>query len=164
LADLNRQKRYVASMGALHPAHLLIYRPKMGWFVYLPEYHALGVLTVDQSSDLDLRNIVREHHSSETATILCLLSDCDLAGNYYEHYVSLLFKDAGVLLGHASLVAAAHNLAFRILGRNGTTAVNALVPGVAFKVLASGLALLGQAQQLGLSIEGRPVAERPSTV
>jgi hypothetical protein len=151
LLDGNRQRRFVPSMGALHPAHLLIYRPQKGWFVYLPEPHALGVLTVERDSAAALRDIVREHHPSETATVLCLLSDCTLAGNYYEHYISLLLKDAGVLLGHASLVAAAHNLAFRILGRNGTHAVNGLVPGLPFKVLASGLALLGQVEQSGSS-------------
>lgn len=144
LSDSNRQRRYVASMGALHPAHLLIYRPEKGWFTYLPENHTLGVLTVNPHSAAAVQNIVQEHHLSETATLLCLLSDCELAGNYYEHYVPLLFKDAGVLLGHASLVAAAHNLAFRILGRNGFGSLDVLVPDLPFKLLASGLALLGQ--------------------
>jgi hypothetical protein len=162
VSDVNRQRRYVASMGALHPAHLLIYRPQKGWFVYLPEHHALGVMTVNHDSAAAVRNMVREHHPSETATLLCLLSDCDLVGNYYEHYVSLLFKDAGVLLGHASLVAAAHNLAFRILGRNGTTAVEGLVPSLPFKTLASGLALLGQIEQA--ASEDRPTAVRPDAV
>lgn len=164
LADANRQRRYVASMGALHPTHLLLYRPRKGWFAYLPERHALGVLAVNQDSATAVRDIVREHHPSETATVLCLLSDCELAGNYYEHYVSLLLKDAGVLLGHASLVAAAHNLAFRILGRNGIKAVNALIPGLPFNSLASGLALLGQAGHLEPSIEDRPTAVRLDAV
>jgi len=164
LSDGNRQRRYVASMGALHPAHLLLYRPRKGWFAYLPERHALGVLAVNQDSATAVRDIVREHHPSETATVLCLLSDCELAGNYYEHYVSLLFKDAGVLLGHASLVAAAHNLAFRILGRNGIKAANALIPGLPFKSLASGLALLGRAGHSESSIEDRPTAVRLDAV
>jgi hypothetical protein len=142
--DRNRQKRFVPSMGALHPAHVLIYRPHSGWFAYLPELHSLGTLTVDQNSAVALLRMVKEHHPSETATILCLVSDCELAGNYYKHYIPLLLKDAGVLLGHASLVAAAHNLAFRILGRNGYQSVAGLVPGLPFKALASGLALLGE--------------------
>ena len=164
LSDNNRQRRYVASMGALHPAHLLLYRPRKGWFAYLPERHALGVLAVDQDSANAVRDIVRDHHPSETATVLCLLSDSDLVGNYYQHYHSLLFKDAGVLLGHASLVAAAHNLAFRILGRNGIKAVNALVPGLPFRSLASGLALLGQAEHSESSIEDCPTAARLNAV
>jgi hypothetical protein len=158
LLDGNRQRRYVASMGALHPAHLLLYRPRKGWFTYLPERHALGVLAVNRDSSTAVCDVVREHHPSGTSTVLCLLSDCELAGNYYEHYVSLLLKDAGILLWHASLVAAAHNLAFRILGRNGAKAANALVPSLPFKSLASGLALLGQAEHLESSIDDRSTA------
>jgi hypothetical protein len=131
-------------MGALHPAHVLLYRPGNGWFVYLPECHALGLLNVNVDAATKVRNIVSEHYPSESATLICLLSDCELAANYYQHYISLLLKDAGVLLGHASLVAAAHNLAFRILGRNGLHAVDALVPDLPFKSLPSGLALLGE--------------------
>lgn len=143
-SDRNRQKRYVPSMGALHPAHVLLYRPGNGWFVYLPECHALGLLNVNVDAATKVRNIVSEHYPSESATLICLLSDCELAANYYQHYISLLLKDAGVLLGHASLVAAAHNLAFRILGRNGLHAVDTLVPDLPFKSLPSGLALLGE--------------------
>lgn len=144
LVDGNRQRRPVASMGGLHPAHVLIYRPAMGWFTYLAESHALGALNVDSASAAAIIGVAREHHPSDTASLLCLLSDCDLAANYYEHYVPLLLRDAGVLLGHASLVAAAHNLAFRILGRTGARALETLVPNLRFKPLASGLALLGQ--------------------
>jgi hypothetical protein len=146
-SDQNRQRRYVPSMGALHPAHLLLYRPGNGWFIYLPDRHALGILKVNENIASLVRNVVREHHPSESATLLCLLSDRELAANYYQHYISLLLKDAGVLLGHAALVAAAHNLAFRILGRNGFRVVEALVPDLPFKSLPSGLALLGEAER-----------------
>ena len=67
-------------MGALHPAHLLLYRPRKGWFAYLPERHTLGVLAVNQDSATAIRDIVREHHPSETATILCLLSHLRAGG------------------------------------------------------------------------------------
>lgn len=157
--DPNRQKRYVPSMGSLHPAHLLIYRPDEGWFAYLPEVHALGTLDVNTRSALAVANLVREHHPTKTATVLCLLSDCDLAGNYYEHYIPLLIKDAGVLLGHASVVAAAHDLAFRILGRTGTWAVETLIPGLPFKPLATGLALLGDPAPVNFSSEDPQVVE-----
>jgi hypothetical protein len=52
VSDGNRQKRFVPSMGALHPAHLLIHRPEKGWFAYLPEIHALGLLAVDPDKAL----------------------------------------------------------------------------------------------------------------
>jgi hypothetical protein len=71
------------------------------------------------------------------------VSDCDLAANYYENYLPLLFRDAGVLLGHAALVASAHGLPFRILGRTGTVTAESLVREVSFRPLATGLAVLG---------------------
>lgn len=74
---------------------------------------------------------------------VCLLSDCDLADAYYENYKPLLLRDAGVLLGHAALVASAHNLAFRILGRTGTTAAEKLIRNLPFRPMATGLALVG---------------------
>jgi hypothetical protein len=145
--DHNRERRYVPSMGALHPAHLVLFRPQEGWFVYLADRHSLGVLGVNEDVATLVRNMVREHFQTETATLLYLLSDCELAANYYLHYVSLLFKDAGVLLGHASLVAAAHDLAFRILGRNGSDVGGTLIPGLPFRSLPCGLALLGESER-----------------
>lgn len=141
--DRNRQKRCVASMGALHPAHLLLYHRVIGWCAYAPEEHSLGRLPVNEANSKHLLQLADEHLPGHEAAVICLLSDCDLASNYYENYVPLLFRDAGVLLGHAALVAAAHGLAFRILGRTGTITAESLVEGVRFRPLATGLALLG---------------------
>lgn len=141
--DHNRQKRRVASMGALHPASLLLYLRGRGWCVYVPEQHSLGKLAVREQSSEQLLEIVEEHMPGNQAAIICLLSDLDLAENYYQDCLPLLFRDAGVLLGHAALVAAAHGLAFRILGRTGTADAESLVPAIRFKALATGLALVG---------------------
>lgn len=153
--DGNRQKRYVASMGALHPAHLLFYLRPKGWYVYLPETHALGELPVFHESSNRIIQLVEEHMPGHGAAVICLLSDCDLVSHYYRNFMPLLFRDAGVLLGHAALVAAAHGLGFRILGRTGTAAAESLVVGLPFRPLATGLALLG-ANRLGAS----PVSDR----
>src|SRR4051794_21704144 len=45
--DSNRQRRYVASFGALHPAHILLGSPNGSWNAYLPGRRALGNLQVD---------------------------------------------------------------------------------------------------------------------
>jgi hypothetical protein len=142
-SDRNRQKRCVASMGALHPAHCLLYLRHTGWHVYIPENHSLGQFPADEGSSSRLLALVDEHLPGQQADVMCLLSDCDLAANYYENYVPLLFRDAGVLMGHAALVAAAHGLSFRILGRTGTAVAESLVKGLGFRPLATGLALLG---------------------
>lgn len=141
--DRNRQKRRVASMGALHPAHLLVYLRTMGWCVYEPAGHSLGLLAVREESSKQLLQLVDEHMPGHDAAVICLLSDYDLATNYYENCMPLLFRDAGVLMGHAALVAAAYGLSFRILGRTGTATTESLVIGVRFTPLATGLALLG---------------------
>lgn len=141
--ERNRQKRCVASMGALHPAHLLVYRPMAGWQVHIPDEHSLGQLSVNKANSKRLLDLVDEHLPGHQAAVICLLSDCDLAENYYEHYAPLLFRDAGVLMGHAALVASAHGLPFRILGRTGTDIAESLIRGVRVRLLATGLALLG---------------------
>jgi hypothetical protein len=142
-SDANRQKRCVPSMGALHPAHLLLCLHEHDWYVYAPEKHSLDRLPIVQESSKTLHQLVEEHSPEHGGVIVCLLSDCDLASNYYDNYLPLLFRDAGVLLGHAALVAAAHDFSFRILGRTGTYVAESLVVGIPFKPLATGLALLG---------------------
>jgi hypothetical protein len=149
--DPNRQKRPVASMGALHPAHIILHVPSAGWVVYLPDQHCLGELCVCEQSSQQLLQLAEEHMPGHDGTIICLISDCDLAANYYEHYEPLLYRDAGVLLGHAALVAAAYRLAFRILGRTGTQAAETLVNEIPFTPLATGLALVGSRQTDGLA-------------
>lgn len=44
LTDSNRQRRFVGSFGAPHPAHILVGVRGDAWGVYLPDSHALGVL------------------------------------------------------------------------------------------------------------------------
>lgn len=141
--DPNRQRRYVPSMGALHPGHLILRRPQSGWFVYLPEENSLGKLTANESAAKELLAIAAEVDPQLSSTLLVLLSDRNLAENYYKDCVPLLLRDAGVLLGHASLVAAAYQLNFRILGRTGTSAAERLVPEIPFLAFATGLAVLG---------------------
>ena len=83
--DANRQKRFVASMGALHPTHILVHLPNVGWRAYLPEEHALGRLEANEESSAQLIELVEQHLPGHHAAILCLLSDCDLAANYYDN-------------------------------------------------------------------------------
>lgn len=143
LTDSNRQRRYVGSFGALHPAHVLVGTRNNGWGVYLPESHALGVLEVDASASSLLRQEAEACCAGRSAVLLALLADLDLAESYYRNPHQLLLRDAGVLLGHASLVAAAINLSFRILGTVGGSSVSTLISGLGFKCMGTGLAWVG---------------------
>lgn len=143
LEDANRQRRFVGSFGALHPAHIVLGTPSNAWSVYLPERHSLGVLAVDQDVAALMRSGAEACHSGRDAILIALLADLDLAESYYGHPLQLLLRDGGVLLGHGSLVAAAIDLAFRILGNVGGDTANSLVPGIAFRSVGTGLAWIG---------------------
>jgi hypothetical protein len=81
------------------------------------------------------------------ATLVALISDRDLVGSYYANASALILRDASVLLGHAALVAAALGLAFRILGSTGTSSLENVVSNLPFRPMASGLALIGKAEE-----------------
>ena len=144
--DRNRQRRFVGSFGALHPAHIVLGNPDGSWCAYLPENHVLVELPADLSAGQMLRTKATELFPAEKATLIALVSDADLAANYYQHPLSLILRDAGVLLGHAALVASSLGLGFRILGSTGTPFVEYLVPNLPFKPVAAGLAWIGGAR------------------
>ena len=150
VTDSNRQRRYVGSFGALHPAHILIGTVSHSWSVYLPAQHALGVLQVERRAARLLRQEAEACHVGGSAVLIALLADVDLAESYYRNALQLLLRDGGVLLGHASLVAAASNLPFRILGTVGGDTIKSLIPGMGFRSMGTGIAWIG-----GANIESR---------
>ena len=144
--DRNRQRGFVASFGALHPTHILLGKPDHLWFVYLPETHSLGTVSVNASAAKSLRELAESHLASATGVLVVLLANTDLISAYYEHFRELLLKDAGVQLGHASLVAAGLNLSFRVLGSNGSPWAEQLALDVPFSTAAVGMAWIGEQQ------------------
>jgi hypothetical protein len=141
--DPNRQRRYVASFGALHPSHILLGSPKGDWCVYVPERHAVGDVRVDAGVAEALRARAQQCFQTHDATLVALLGNFDLGAHYYLNPLSLMLRDAGNLLGHAALVAAGLHLAFRILGITGTPILERLLPDLPFTPFATGLAWLG---------------------
>jgi len=141
--DANLEKRYVGSFGALHPAHILLKMPGQSWCVYLPYGNQLGVLPVDAAVANELCNLVTSIFNSTDATVVALLSDVDLAENYYSAPTELLLRDGGVLLGHGAIVASGLGLNYRILGGTGAPWLEKLIIDLPFKPMATGLALLG---------------------
>ena len=141
--DANRQQRFVASFGALHPTHIVLGQPDDNWTAYVPTRHVLGDLEVDAITATMLRAKARQYFPAENATLIVLISDVDLANHYYLNPRSLMLREAGVLLGHAALVAAALGLGFRILGGTGTPLVERLIPELPFTPAATGLAWIG---------------------
>ena len=143
--DRNRQLRFVASFGALHPTHIVLAGPDNNWAAYVPARHALGELRVDAQIATCLRARACDCFRTEEATLIVLLTNADLVDHYYLNAQSLILREAGVLLGHGSLVAAALGLGFRILGDSGTPLAERLVPDLEFRPAATGLAWIGGA-------------------
>ena len=103
--DANRQRRYVASFGALYLTHVLLGGPSGSWNVYVPERHALGDLRIDTVVSAELRTKALQYFHAPDATLVALISNSDLAAHYYLNPLSLMLRDAGVLFGHAALVS-----------------------------------------------------------
>ena len=141
--DENRRRGFAPSFGALQSTHLLIGAPENSWSVYLPVQHCLAQLDNVSSAGRNLRSLAMDVFDAPASWIVALISDSDLAGNYYNHPESLQLRDAGVLLGHGALVAEAWDLPFRILGALGSPWSLELLAGIPVKLTATGLALLG---------------------
>jgi hypothetical protein len=141
--DPNRQLRFVPSFGALHPTHILLSRSEETWVTYLPGKHGLGEVSVDPAIASSLRIKASQYFPAENGTLIALIADTDLADHYYLNARSLILRDAGVLLGHGALVAAALGLGFRILGGTGAPLSELLIPGLRFRPTATGLAWIG---------------------
>ena len=141
--DPNRQLRYAPSPGALHPAQVVLGFPGDAWSVYLAGPHGLGDLAVNPEASSLLHAAVSEIYPRGRAVVVLLLSDADLLDAYYAFGDILLYRDAGVLQGHAALAAAALGLSYRILGSLGRPWSEQLIAGVPFRAVATGLALLG---------------------
>ena len=92
---------------------------------------------------VEIRNRALQLFGTPEATLVALLSDLDLAANYYENVSCMILRDAGVLLGHGALVAAALGISFRILGSSGNAQILRELP---FRTVASGLAWIGGRQ------------------
>jgi hypothetical protein len=143
-SDSNRQRRFVGSFGALHPAHILLGMPDHNWFAYLPGEHSVGQLRVVAEAAAELRTKAMGFYRAESATLFALLCDVDLVATYYCNASELILRDAGVLLGHAALVASSVGLAFRILGTTGSDALERLISNLPFTPMSVGLALVGK--------------------
>lgn len=145
-SDSNRQRRFVGSFGALHPAHILLGMPDQNWFAYLPGEHSVGRLRVAAEAAAELRTKAMQFYRAESATLFALLCDVDLVATYYSNASELILRDAGVLLGHAALVASSVGIAFRVLGTTGSDALERLVCDLPFAGKSVGLALVGGQQ------------------
>jgi SagB-type dehydrogenase family enzyme len=133
--------RPTPSAGAIHPVHLVISSPDLpGWHRYDPFRHALLQLAskVDPAT---VRQHVDKAVPSQQGTLIMLVAEPAMTAAKYEDPASLVWRDAGVLLGYLSVAAQALDLNFCLLGATGEPWAGQLIdqPGLH----GVGLALAG---------------------
>lgn len=129
------------SAGAIHPVHLIVQSPALGgWNRYDAAGHEL--VSVPGGPDVQIvRKAMDELVAAPAATLLLLVAEPGKTSAKYLNSESLVWRDAGVLLGYLSLAAEALDLAFVPLGITGDPWAGKLVaePGL----VGVGAALVG---------------------
>lgn len=121
--------RPVPSAGAIHPVHVILHRPgDHTMHRYDPIGH--GLRQLDGSIDVTaLRAAMHEVVHAPNATLLLFVAEPGMTGSKYEDAASLVWRDAGVLLGIIAMAAEALSLNFSPMGVTGEPWASRLIPG-----------------------------------
>lgn len=137
-----QQFRGVPSAGAIHPIHILVQRQRFnGWERYDPIGHKLK--GVDESKMLahSARAFADELVATGAATLLALVAEPGKTEAKYDHSESLVWRDAGVIIGAIAWTAEALGLNLCPLGTTGHAYVAPLGPDGA--LVGMGMLLIG---------------------
>lgn len=108
------------SAGAIHPIHVLVNLPgEDGWLRYDPLEHALNTIPDSHANATSTRLAVNSVVAPEDGVVIMLLAEPGKTFSKYLEASSLIWRDAGVLLGYLSLLAQALKLSFCPLGITG---------------------------------------------
>lgn len=136
------EHRAAPSAGAIHPIHLIVRRPnEHRWFLYKPNTHQLVELICATERLAGLYEFSLQVLGAEEATRILFLAEPGKTLGKYKNGSSLVWRDAGVLLGIMALTATAQGLNFCPLGITGEPWASALADKG--KLAGVGLALLG---------------------
>jgi len=129
------------SAGAIHPIHLVLGDQNNDWRRYDPDQHRLTSLGLAGNMLAGLWQSIEHVIQPEKGTVLLFVAE---PGKTYAKYASgnsLIWRDAGVLIGHMALVAEALQLNFCPLGITGEPWIRNL--DVQHQLAGVGVALLG---------------------
>lgn len=136
-------RRPAPSAGAIHPIHVIVNSNRdEGWHRYDPMEHALvelPSLVQPKNVRLAMDQIVQ----GGDATMLLLAAEPGKTFSKYANACSLVWRDAGVLLGYFAIAAEALNLNFSPLGVTGEPWVSQLVDEAG--LVGVGVAFVGSA-------------------
>jgi SagB-type dehydrogenase family enzyme len=116
----DQEFRPLPSAGAVHPIHVLMQRDRgTPWEVYDPSLHELvgvyGSLQLAQAS----RGLADKIVQSGNSTLVALVAEPGKTGAKYVNPESLVWRDAGVMLGYLSLFGEALGMNVCPLGTSG---------------------------------------------
>lgn len=135
-------QRPVPSAGAIHPIHILLNLSfDSTWWRYDAQDHSLVEVFGKMNFLTDVRDELNAVVPLEEATVLLFVAEPGKTFSKYEHACSLIWRDAGVLLGHLALTSAALKLNFCPLGLTGQKWVSKL--DKQGNLVGVGMALLG---------------------
>jgi len=112
-------QRPIPSAGAIHPIHILFANSNQNsWKRYVPQLHALR--EVKESSNVKVViDAIRTIVPPEQGTLFLFVAEHGKTFAKYNSATSLIWRDAGVMLGALSLCAEALDLSFCPLGVTG---------------------------------------------
>jgi len=130
------------SAGAMHPIHLVCQRSAgMPWERYDPLAHSLVALPQSERYAQEARVRAANILPTDEAVLLALVAESGKTGAKYEDGQSLVWRDAGVVLGYLSLIAETLKLGFCPLGMTGDAYVAPM--SAQGQLQGAGLALIG---------------------
>lgn len=140
----DQESRVYPSAGAMHPIHVLLARNAGTWMRYDPVEHALIELPGSTDSVAAGRDAAGRLIELEDGVLLGLVAESGKTATKYENHETLVWRDAGVVLGYMSLVAEALGFAFCPLGLTGWPYLTNYLSDSS-SLQAIGLAVLGEA-------------------
>lgn len=133
------------SAGAIHCVHTLVQREiDEDWMYYDAQAHQLVSLPCTSAVANAARNAANELVPVANASLIALVAEPDKAAAKYKSPGSLIWRDAGVLLGYFSICAEALALSFCPLGITGHPILDRELDEQG-RLCGVGMALLGRA-------------------
>lgn len=124
--SLIQKHKPVVSSGAVHPIDLLLHSPGKGWFHYDDVLHECGLIDLEAGLSKALLRSAEDCVSISDGTLIVFVAELGKVGAFYENPDSLVWRDAGVLIGQMSLVAEALGRSFCPLGITGEPYISQL--------------------------------------
>jgi SagB-type dehydrogenase family enzyme len=115
----DQESRVHPSAGAMHPIHILVARDIGSWMRYEPIAHSLIELPGSTDSAAVAREVTNRIIDLGQGVLLGFVAEPGKTATKYENPETLVWRDAGVILGYMSVVAEALGLAFCPLGTTG---------------------------------------------